>query len=38
MIADTYQPTSMAHYAEDASEAHKQLPDERNGAFILVLR
>lgn len=37
MIGDTYQPVSSAQYAEDSSNAAAQLPDERNGRFVLVL-
>lgn len=37
MIADTYQPNSSAHYAEDSSAAVSQLPDERTGVFVLTL-
>lgn len=37
MIADTYQPTSAAQYAEQASVAHDQMPDNRFGTFVLVM-
>jgi hypothetical protein len=32
-----YQPTSMANYAEKSSEATNLIPDDRFGAFVLVL-
>lgn len=34
---DAYQPAPSAQYTEDASEGAAQLPDERNGRFVLVL-
>lgn len=34
---DAYNPTPSAQYTEDASRAAAQLPDERNGRFVLVL-
>lgn len=37
MIADSYNPTSAAQYAEQASQAHDQMPDNRFGTFVLVL-
>lgn len=38
MIPDTYNPTSSAQYAEQASAARNELPDDRTGRFTLVLR